>query len=344
MDSHKRGRSKPARPSVVPVEVAIQRRGEPSSASQPDLNRQRLLAVQPSPSRSLNRSSESLNITQPVPLFETAGAALRISPLALNNFLSDIPGHFVVTVVGTGAGRLAVANALSGKIEKCATEIGQCYSTEEGVVINEIDISERVALKDNRPDLWLKTLRLQLLMWSLLSNVVIIVMESHLDWEILDMLKTVDCLRSESITSVAATTAEADPEIIFVVHDAKEESLARPTLSQWKREISDYFVGHHRLQINTSKSMYTLLPNSETQSSPSESINLWVIPQITEVWVPFTRQVAFLELTRQIYDYPRSVSSLKVSEKEWFRNGMKTWELIRRDGLEGWNREMQEIL
>ncbi|KAI7865900.1 hypothetical protein BDF14DRAFT_1819129 [Spinellus fusiger] len=274
-------------------------------------------------------------------------------------YLGDYPGHFVMGVVGRqGVGK---STLLSSFMQASAEEFpvqsnsALLYEGHKTLGIDMHITPERIILLDTEPllswssmdktlkaggfeglppDVWLEMECIYQLAFMLsVCNVVMVVLEgAAVDTSLLQNIRKAEILKSnlQDFPLIPLSNLPSDPHtssnIVFVGNKCQDVDFTWQHYEEAQSIIKSIF-SNSSLKTSGLVSLGHTLPFFEL----SDPCNLYYLPQIHPTSSIESFEVLVTALRDQMMAAPRrSGKRGQLSEKEWFRNAVKTYELIRK--------------
>ncbi|CAO3677618.1 unnamed protein product [Rhizopus stolonifer] len=271
--------------------------------------------------------------------------------------LADYPGHFVIGAVGKqGVGKSTVLSQFAPQPDKIfptqscdqflplghKTEGIDIYVTPERVILLDTEpmfswtVLEKAlrseTLEGLNPDVWLEMDSIYNLIFLLsICNVVLIVNEGpEVDLDILQLLQRAELLKF-NIPEYPLLTGQREmnyyPNIVFVCNKCQRKDFTQQKYSELQKLIGDLYKDS---QLKTTGLIH--FSHANLSFRERNDTNVFLLPDLssdqTERYVePFSHYTSALR--DQVVCAPRKPGKRgQVSEKDWFRNSMKTFELV----------------
>ncbi|KAI9261704.1 hypothetical protein BY458DRAFT_515678 [Sporodiniella umbellata] len=276
---------------------------------------------------------------------------------AVQKKLAESPGHFVIGVVGKqGAGKSTILSHFAPQPDKVfptqscdqflqlghKTEGIDMYVTPERVILLDTEpllswaVLEKAlrseVLEGMSPDVWLEMGNIYNLIFLLsVCNVLLVVSEGpRIDLDLLRLVQRAELLKF-NIPEYPLLTGQREtnfcPQVVFVCNKCQRREFGQDKYIELQKSME---ILYKESQLKTTG----LIDFSLTDFSFSKynDTNVFLLPEIQpnpaeKYTEPFDHFV--LALRDQILCAPRKSGKRgQVSEKDWFRNAMKTYELI----------------
>lgn len=273
--------------------------------------------------------------------------------------LTDHPGHFVIGIIGKqGVGKSTI-------LSHFGVDANNAFATQpndqfllEGHKTNGIDMyitPERAILLDTEPiccwtvlddvlrngtmgglhpDLWLEMESLYNMIYMLsVCNVVLIVSDGpHLDNDLLQLVQRAEMLKF-CIPDFPLLVREQDmhyyPDIVFVANRCTPEDFTWRNYNDLQGLLNSFFE-KSQLKTRGVVSLENVLPLF--RSDESKESNLFFLPDREgDEGNVESFDVLMAALRDQVLAAPRRAGKKsQVSEKDWYRNAVKIFEVIRK--------------
>ncbi|OBZ91903.1 Protein SMG9 [Choanephora cucurbitarum] len=275
---------------------------------------------------------------------------------AILKMLTDYPGHFAIGVIGKqGVGKSTILSHFAPNskqvfpIQEVNQYLYQGHKTE-GIDIHVTP--ERAILLDTEPildwtvldkalrtgnlgglhpDLWLEMENLYNIIFIMsVCNVVLVLADGpEYDIDLLRLLQRAAMLKF-NIPDFPLLESQQDmnyyPDIVFVSNKCRKEEF---TLEKYSRldAILGSFFQESQLRTKGLTRFSEVLPLFESDNNS----NLFFLPDWSEKTQVESFDVLVCALRNQVFTAPRrSGRKGQVSEKDWYRNAVRVYELVRK--------------
>ncbi|ORX44592.1 hypothetical protein DM01DRAFT_1340349 [Hesseltinella vesiculosa] len=282
---------------------------------------------------------------------------------AVMKVLTDHPGHFVVGVVGQqGVGKSTILSAFTDRpAEAFPTQSNDLflahghktlgidmYACPERVLLLDTEpllcwtvlekALQHTSLQGTSPDAWLEMDSLYQLVFLLsVCNVVLVVMEgTDVDMDMLQCLRRAELLKFRipdfpllNTNMFGPHDMNYYPDIMFVCNKCQESEWTRSNYLQVQSMLDQTFQDT-QMKIKGTGSLASVLPGFNTAEAVVSPLNLYFLP-----WKHQTQMESFEVLVQSLRDMVMAAPRRRgrknhLSEKEWFKNAVKVYDMVRR--------------
>ncbi|KAI8881360.1 hypothetical protein K501DRAFT_324544 [Backusella circina FSU 941] len=320
----RRRKNEPSKP-FLQAPIILDRREKPESIVEPEIEQD----VDPNQAIPFLRRPNKFNIE------------------AISKALNDQPGHFVVSILGKqGVGKSTLLSQFAPIPEQTfATQsnlqflykghktdgIDMCVTPERAILLDcepvlcwsimDKVLKSAGSMENLHPDLWaeMESIYNTLFMLSC-SNVVLVVMDGpEIDADVLKLLQRVEILK----LSPQQSDFNYNPDIVFVCNKLHKKDYTWENYMNLQNNLKTFF-DKSQLKTKGLISLGTVLPSFQYEGGH----NLFFLTDMEDNEVE-SFQVLVSGLRDQVIAAPRRASKKgQISEKEWFRHAIKTFELL----------------
>ncbi|KAI9473676.1 MAG: hypothetical protein EXX96DRAFT_578899 [Benjaminiella poitrasii] len=281
----------------------------------------------------------------------------RFNTDAILKNLSDHPGHFVIGVIGKqGVGKSTLLSHFTQNAEHIFPTQENDYFLYEGHKTDGIDMyitPERAILLDTEPlqswtvldnvlrhgslgglhaDLWLEMETIYTIIFLMsVCNILLVVTEgTEIDLDLLRLIQRAEVLKFNIPDFPLLSANQHDmnyyPDIAFICNKCRSDEFTWKTWVDLQNNLSSFFVDS-QLKTRELLSLGNILPSFKYDRDES---NLFFLPMKGDEQVE-SFHVLMDVLRDQVLAGPRRPGRKgQLSEKEWYYNALKLFELVRK--------------
>ncbi|KAI8390205.1 hypothetical protein BD560DRAFT_380236 [Blakeslea trispora] len=275
---------------------------------------------------------------------------------AILKMLTDYPGHFAIGIIGKqGVGKSTLLSHFAPNSKQIFPTQKTDQYLYQGHKTEGIDIyvtSERAILLDTEPildwtvldkalragslgglhpDLWLEMENLYNIIFMMsVCNVVLVLADGpEYDIDLLRLLQRATMLKF-NIPDFPLLESQQDmnyyPDIVFVSNKCRKEEFTVEKHSRLDAILGSFFQ-ESQLKTRGLTDFGKVLPLFEANNHS----NLFFLPDWSEKMQVESFDVLVYALRDQVFTAPRRQGKKgQVSEKDWYRNAMRVYELVRK--------------
>ncbi|KAI8078232.1 uncharacterized protein B0P05DRAFT_579494 [Gilbertella persicaria] len=248
---------------------------------------------------------------------------------AILKMLTDYPGHFVIGILG----KQGVGHKTDGIDMYVTPERAILLDTEPVLSWTVLDkVLRSGSLGGLHPDLWLEMENLYNIIFMMsVCNIVLVVSDGpELDMDLLRLLQRAVMLKF-NLPDFPLLTGQQDmhyyPDMVFVCNKCQKQEFTFKKYSHVDRILTECFEGS-QLKTQGLVGLSDVLPLFK---SSQHHANAFFLPDWSEKTQVESFDTLISALRDQVFAAPRRAGKKgQVSEKDWYRNAIKTFELVRK--------------
>ncbi|CAM0141627.1 unnamed protein product [Umbelopsis sp. WA50703] len=351
--------------SILQVPVILERRERPDgqkSPAQQDRGSARRLNVDELPVQDDVKETNVVKMMNESEEFRTE-TTLRA--------LADYPGHFVVGIIGKqGVGKSTILSSFTEQTDKTFNTVAPAKVFDHQTSgIDMYVTSERIILLDTQPvlswsvieqtlrhgttdglspDIWRDLKALHSIMFMLsISDVVLVVSEgADVDYDTIRCVKRADMLKhglpefpliSPEKLGISRPDIHSQPQVVFVNNKCQDLEFSQKVYDR-NILLLQSMLSDSRIEWQGLISFSSALPRFKKLPSLP---NLFLLPYARRLTTKDeddedleSLDELLRQLRNQVFAAPRKSGKRgQISERDWFRNAVKTYDLILRSDL-----------